>query len=158
MSTLCWRSTLCPLNLYGPNDNYDLENSHVLPALLRKFITAKRNQDTEVTIWGSGSPLREFLHVDDLAEAYMFLMRNYNEQGIVNVGVGVDLSILELANMIKSIVGFDGSIVFDSSRPDGTPQKLMDVTKLTNLGWKAVIGLQDGINRVYQEIKNMDWD
>ena len=147
-----------PTNLYGPNDNYDLENSHVLPALLRKFITAKRNQNTEVTIWGSGSPLREFLHVDDLAEACMFLMSNYNEQGLVNVGVGVDLSILELANIIKSIVGFEGSIVFDRSSPDGTPQKLMDVTKLTNLGWKAVIGLEDGINRVYQEIKNKAWD
>lgn len=147
-----------PTNLYGPNDNYDLEKSHVLPALLRKFITAKRNQNTEVTIWGSGSPLREFLHVDDLAEACMFLMSTYNEQGLVNVGVGVDLSILELANMIKSIVGFEGSIVFDRSRPDGTPQKLMDVTKLTNLGWKAGIGLEDGINRVYQEIKNKAWD
>lgn len=147
-----------PTNLYGPNDNYDLENSHVLPALLRKFIIAKRNQSTEVTIWGSGSPLRELLHVDNLAEAWMFLMSTYNEQGLVNVGVGVDLSILELANMIKSIFGFEGSIVFDRSRPDGTPQKLMDVTKIANLGWKAGIGLEDGINRVYQEIKNKAWD
>lgn len=147
-----------PTNLYGPNDNYDLEESHVLPAFLRKFITAKRNQNTEVTIWGSGSPRREFLHVDDLAEACMFLMSTYNERGVVNVGVGVDLSILDLANMIKSIVGFEGSIVFDRSRPDGSPQKLMDVTKLTNFGWKAAIGLEDGINRVYQEIKNMDWN
>lgn len=147
-----------PTNLYGPNDNYDLEKSHVLPALLRKFITAKRNQAPEVILWGSGTPLREFLHVDDLAEACLFLMNRYHEKGLVNVGVGVDISILELAQLIKKIVGYEGSITFDPSRPDGTPRKLMDVSKLTKLGWKASIGLQQGIERVYAEIKNADWE
>lgn len=147
-----------PTNLYGPNDNYDLEKSHVLPALLRKFITAKRNQAPEVILWGSGTPLREFLHVDDLAEACLFLMNRYHEKGLVNVGVGVDISILELAQLIKKIVGYEGNITFDPSRPDGTPRKLMDVSKLTKLGWKASIGLQQGIERVYAEIKNADWE
>ena len=146
-----------PTNLYGPNDNYDLEKSHVLPALMRKFITAKRNQDSEVIIWGTGSPLREFLHVDDLAEACLFLMNTFNEAGLVNVGVGVDLSILDLAKMIKSIVGYEGAIIFDSTKPDGTPKKLMDVSKLTNLGWKAKIGLEEGIKMVYNDIKDKRW-
>ena len=149
--------SVMPTNLYGPNDNYDLNNSHVLPALLRKFITAKNNGDSAVIIWGTGSPLREFLHADDLAEACLFLMENYNEAGLVNIGVGEDISILDLAKMVKQIVGFEGKIITDTSKPDGTPRKLMDVSKLTNLGWKASISLEEGINRVYQEIKDRDW-
>lgn len=147
-----------PTNLYGPNDNYDLEKSHVLPALLRKFITAQKKQLPEVVLWGSGTPLREFLHVDDLADACLFLMNQYHEKGLVNVGVGVDISILELAQLIKKIVGYEGNISFDPSRPDGTPRKLMDVSKLTKLGWKASIGLEQGIERVYAEIKNVVWE
>lgn len=147
-----------PTNLYGPNDNYDLEKSHVLPALLRKFITAKRKQLPEVLLWGSGTPLREFLHVDDLADACLFLINHYHENGLVNIGVGVDISIIELAQLIKKIVGYEGDITLDPSRPDGTPRKLMDVSKLTKLGWKASIGLEQGIARVYAEIKNVDWE
>lgn len=147
-----------PTNLYGPNDNYDLEKSHVLPALLRKFITAQRKQLPEVILWGSGTPLREFLHVDDLADACLFLMNRYHEKGLVNVGVGVDISILELAQLIKKIVGYEGNITLDPSRPDGTPRKLMDVSKLTNLGWKASIGLEEGISRVYEEIRDREWE
>jgi len=146
-----------PTNLYGPNDNYDLEKSHVLPALLRKFITAKKNNAAFVELWGTGSPRREFLHVDDLAAATLFLMEQYNEKGLVNVGWGNDVTILELAQMIKKIVGFEGELKFDSSKPDGTPRKLMDVTKLTNLGWKASIDLEEGINSVYNEIKDSNW-
>lgn len=149
--------SVMPTNLYGPNDNYDLNNSHVLPALLRKFITAKNNGDAAVTIWGTGSPLREFLHADDLAEACLFLMETHNESGIVNIGVGEDISILDLAKMVKQIVGFEGDIITDTTKPDGTPRKLMDVSKLTNLGWKASISLEEGINKVYQEIKDRDW-
>lgn len=147
-----------PTNLYGPNDNYDLEKSHVLPALLRKFITAKRKQLPEVLLWGSGTPLREFLHVDDLADACLFLMDHYHEQGLVNVGVGTDISILELAQLIQKIVGYQGNIILDPSRPDGTPRKLMDVSKLTNLGWKASIGLEQGIAKVYEEVKDVEWE
>lgn len=147
-----------PTNLYGPNDNYDLEKSHVLPALLRKFITAKKKQLPEVILWGSGTPLREFLHVDDLADACLFLMNQYHEKGLVNVGVGVDISILELARLIKNIVGYEGNITLDPSRPDGTPRKLMDVSKLTKLGWKASIGLEEGIARVYEEIRDVEWE
>ena len=149
--------SVMPTNLYGPNDNYDLNNSHVLPALLRKFITAKNERATAVTIWGTGSPLREFLHADDLAAACLFLMDNHNESGLVNIGVGEDISILDLAKMVKQIVGFEGEIITDTSKPDGTPRKLMDVSKLTNLGWKASISLEEGINKVYQEIKDRDW-
>ena len=149
--------SVMPTNLYGPNDNYDLNNSHVLPALLRKFITAKNKKETSVTIWGTGSPLREFLHADDLAAACLFLMDNHNESGLVNIGVGEDISILDLAKMVKQIVGFEGDIITDTTKPDGTPRKLMDVSKLTNLGWKASIGLEEGINKVYQEIKDRDW-
>lgn len=119
--------SVMPTNLYGPNDNYDLNNSHVLPALLRKFITAKNNGDTAVTIWGTGSPLREFLHADDLADACLFLMQTHNDSGLVNIGVGEDISILDLAKMVKQIVGFEGEIITDTSKPDGTPRKLMDV-------------------------------
>lgn len=149
--------SVMPTNLYGPNDNYDLNNSHVLPALLRKFITAKNNGDSAVTIWGTGSPLREFLHADDLADACLFLMQTHNESGLVNIGVGEDISILDLAKMVKQIVGFEGDIITDTTKPDGTPRKLMDVSKLTNLGWKASISLEEGMNRVYQEIKDRDW-
>jgi GDP-L-fucose synthase len=149
--------SVMPTNLYGPNDNYDLNNSHVLPALLRKFITAKNNGDIAVTIWGTGSPLREFLHADDLADACLYLMETHNESGLVNIGVGEDVSILDLAKMVKQIVGFEGDIITDTTKPDGTPRKLMDVSKLTNLGWKASISLEEGINKVYQEIKDRDW-
>lgn len=149
--------SVMPTNLYGPNDNYDLNNSHVLPALLRKFITAKNNGDAAVTIWGTGSPLREFLHADDLADACLYLMETHNDSGLVNIGVGEDISILDLAKMVKQIVGFEGDIITDTTKPDGTPRKLMDVSKLTNLGWKASIGLEEGINKVYQEIKDRDW-
>lgn len=147
-----------PTNLYGPNDNYDLEKSHVLPALLRKFITAKRNGDNVVEIWGTGSPLREFLHVDDLAEACLFLMKNYHQAGLINVGSGKELTILELANLIKKIVGFNGDIILDRTKPDGTPRKLMDVSKLSSLGWTATIGLQEGIAQLYSEIKETAWE
>lgn len=147
-----------PTNLYGPNDNYDLKNSHVLPALLRKFITAKRNNDSEVILWGTGTPKREFMHVNDLADACLFLMDNYNEYGLVNIGVSQDISILELASLIKKIVGFNGEIVLDGTNPDGTPRKLMDSTKINQLGWKASIQLEDGIRLVYEEIKNTNWD
>lgn len=143
-----------PTNLYGPNDTYDLEKSHVLPALLRKFITAKRNKDPEVVIWGTGTPLREFLHVDDLADACLFLMDHYNEKGLVNIGVGKDLSILELAHLIQSVTDYTGKVILDSTKPDGTPRKLMDVSKLTSLGWKASIGLEEGIKKVYEEVKD----
>lgn len=149
--------SVMPTNLYGPNDNYDLNNSHVLPALLRKFITAKRNGEKSITIWGTGNPLREFLYADDLADACLYLMDNYNDEGFVNIGVGKDISILDLAKLIKQIVGFEGEIFTDCSKPDGTPRKLMDVSKLTNLGWKANISLEEGIKKVYEEIKDQNW-
>ena len=140
-----------PTNMYGPNDNYDLNNSHVLPALLRKFHEAKEQNLPEVTVWGTGKPLREFLHSDDLAKACIFLMQNYDDFGHVNVGIGEDISIKDLALLIKKIVGYEGNLVWDTSKPDGTPRKLMDVTKINNLGWKAEIGLEEGITKVYQE-------
>ena len=150
--------SVMPTNLYGPNDNYDLNNSHVLPAMLRKFIMAKRNGEGSVTIWGTGSPLREFLHADDLAEACLFLMENYNETGLVNIGIGTDISILDLALLVKKIVGFEGTVLTDPSKPDGTPRKLMDVSKLNGLGWKAKITLENGIQKVFEEIKDNDWN
>ncbi|MBO9658456.1 MAG: GDP-L-fucose synthase [Chitinophagaceae bacterium] len=143
--------SVMPTNLYGPNDNYDLQKSHVLPALLRKFHEAKQNGDPTVTVWGSGTPLREFLHANDLAEACFYLMQNYNEPGLVNIGVGEDISIKDLANLVKKITGYQGEIVWDTSKPDGTPRKLMDVTKLHSFGWKAKIGLEEGISKVYEE-------
>lgn len=149
--------SVMPTNLYGPNDNYDLERSHVLPALLRKFITAKRNKARQVELWGTGSPRREFLHVDDLGDACLFLMNHYNEKGFVNVGWGTDVTILELALLIKRIVGYDGELKFDALKPDGTPQKLMDISKLSNLGWNASITLEDGITKVYNEIREITW-
>jgi GDP-L-fucose synthase len=140
-----------PTNLYGPNDNYDLQNSHVLPALIRKFHEAKINQSPSVEVWGTGSPLREFLHVDDLAEACYFLMQHYNDKQFVNVGCGEDLSIKSLAEMIQSIVGFPGELIWNTEKPDGTPRKLMDVSKIKGLGWSPKISLAQGIAAVYQE-------
>jgi GDP-L-fucose synthase len=142
-----------PTNLYGPNDNFDLETSHVLPALIRKFHEAKVNDEDEVVIWGTGKPRREFLHVDDLADSLLFLMNNYNGNQFVNVGVGKDISILELSELIKDIVGFEGEIVNDLSKPDGTPRKLLDVTRLNDLGWEAQISLEEGIENTYQWFK-----
>lgn len=146
--------SVMPTNLYGPNDNYDLKNSHVLPALLRKFHSAKVEKSATVEIWGSGSPLREFLHADDLASACFYLMEHYNEAGLVNIGVGHDISIKDLALLIKKIVGFEGELKFDASKPDGTPRKLMDVSKLHSFGWKHKIELEEGISAVYAEVKN----
>jgi GDP-L-fucose synthase len=147
-----------PTNLYGPNDNYDLKNSHVLPALLRKMIVAKRENSFSVEIWGSGKPMREFMHVDDLADASLFLMRNHNEVGWINVGVSSDVTIMELAKLIKEVVGFAGELKFDTSKPDGTPRKLMDSTKINQLGWKSSISLRQGIEQVYQEIKDITFE
>jgi len=140
-----------PTNLYGPNDNYDLNNSHVLPALIRKFHEAKIENSAQVEVWGSGTPLREFLHVDDLADATVFLMTNYNQNEIVNVGSGVEITIKDLSILISRIVGFRGQIVFNTQKPDGTPRKLLDVTKLTNLGWSSKILLESGIESVYKD-------
>jgi len=139
-----------PTNLYGINDNFDLNNSHVLPALIRKFHEAKLNGEKEVLMWGTGSPKREFLYVDDLAEACLFLMENYNEAQHINIGTGEDLSILELAELIKKIVGFEGKIINDTTKPDGTPRKVMDVSKINKLGWKAKTDLENGIKNVYK--------
>jgi GDP-L-fucose synthase len=146
-----------PTNLYGPNDNYDLKNSHVLPALLRKMMVAKKQNSPTVEIWGSGKPRREFMHVDDLADACLFLMRNHNDKGWTNVGVSSDVSILELAELIKEIVGYTGELTFDTSKPDGTPRKLMDSTKINQLGWKSSISIKEGIERVYQEVQSMNF-
>ena len=145
--------SVMPTNLYGPNDNYDLHNSHVLPALIRKFHEAKVNNQPTVEMWGSGTPLREFLHADDLADACFYLMQNYNEPGLVNIGTGIDLPIKDLAVLVKNIVGYTGEIVHDHSKPDGTPRKLMDVTKLHSFGWHHTIDLQKGIEMVYEEYK-----
>ena len=149
--------SVMPTNLYGPNDNYDLEKSHVMPALIRKFHTAKRSGHQDVEMWGTGSPKREFLHVDDLADACYYLMETFNESGLVNIGTGEDIAIKDLALMIKAIVGHEGEIQHDLSKPDGTPRKLMDVSKLTKAGWTAKIGLQEGISSVYKNLKNENW-
>lgn len=143
-----------PTNLYGPNDNYDLNNSHVLPALISKFHDAKASSRSEVEVWGSGTPLREFLHVDDLADACYFLMENYNDNEIVNIGSGREITIKDLANLISEIVGFEGKIVFNTEKPDGTPRKLLDVSKLKKLGWSSKISLEEGITSVYKEYLN----
>lgn len=142
--------SLMPTNLYGPGDNFDLQNSHVLPALLRRFHEAKLRGDAAVTIWGTGTPRREFLHVEDLADAAVFLMRGYSGEDIVNVGVGEDLAILELAQLVANVVGFDGAILTDPSKPDGTPRKLLDVTRINAMGWRAKIALADGLRSTYQ--------
>lgn len=149
--------SVMPTNLYGPNDNYDLANSHVLPALIRKFHEAKKQGLTKVTIWGTGKPQREFLHVADLADACLFLMQHYNEAGLINIGTGKDISIKDLALMIKGIIGFEGTIVQDLSKPDGTPRKLTDVTKLSALGWTAQIALETGIKTVYDNLSEATW-
>ena len=143
--------SVMPTNLYGPNDNYDLENSHVLPAMIRKFHEAKERGDASMTLWGTGSPMREFLHADDLAEACVYLMESYSDSELVNIGTGIDVTIKELAETVKQIVGFEGEIKWDTSRPDGTPRKLMDVSKLHSLGWKHKIELKDGIALAYQD-------
>ncbi len=139
-----------PTNLYGLNDNYDLQNSHVLPALLRKMHEAKENQSASVEIWGTGTPLREFMHATDMADACVFLMENYSEGGFVNIGTGSEISIKELAELIKKIVGYSGELIFDASKPDGTPRKLTDTSKLNGLGWFPKIELEEGIRNVYQ--------
>jgi len=143
--------SVMPTNLYGPNDNYDLENSHVLPAMIRKFQEAKERGDASLTLWGSGAPMREFLHADDLAEACVYLMETYSDSELVNIGTGVDVTIKELAETVKEIVGFTGTIQWDPTRPDGTPRKLMDVSKLHSLGWKHKIELKEGISLAYQD-------
>jgi GDP-L-fucose synthase len=146
--------SVMPTNLYGPNDNYDLNNSHVLPAMIRKFHEAKIENKPSVELWGSGTPMREFLHADDLANACMYLMQHYNESELVNIGTGVDVTIKELAETIQAAVGFEGEIVWNTDKPDGTPRKLMDVSKLHSLGWKHTIELKDGIQTVYEEFRS----
>jgi GDP-L-fucose synthase len=139
-----------PTNLYGPGDNFDLETSHVLPALIRKFHEAKNSGDPSVVVWGTGSPRRELLYVDDLADALFFLMEYWNSGEIINVGTGEDLTIRELAALVREVVGFSGEVVFDSSKPDGTPRKLLDVRRLTDLGWRSSTPLQEGIKKTYR--------
>lgn len=141
--------SLMPTNLYGPGDNYDLQSSHVLPALIRKFHEAKVRGETAVVVWGTGTPLREFLHVDDLADAAVFLMENYDDERIINVGVGEDISIGDLAHLVAEVVGFDGEVVFDTSKPDGTPRKLLDVSRLFDMGWRPRFDLRSGIEDAY---------
>jgi GDP-L-fucose synthase len=150
--------SVMPTNLFGPNDNYHPENSHVMAALIRKFHEAKINSYPKVTVWGTGNPMREFLHVDDMADACIYLMENYDACDIgefVNIGTGEDITIKELATMIREIVGYEGDIVYDTSKPDGTPRKLLDVSKLQSLGWEAKIKLRDGISKVYSEYSNL---
>jgi len=149
--------SVMPTNLYGPNDNYDLEKSHVLPALMRKFIEAKRANKPNVIIWGTGNPKREFLHVTDLADACYFLMQNYSEEGLVNIGTGIDVSILELAQLIKKTVGYQGKIEHDLTKPDGTPRKLMTIEKLKALGWEPKITLEEGVQMVYDGVQKEAW-
>jgi GDP-L-fucose synthase len=140
-----------PTNLYGPNDNYHPQNSHVLPALIRKFHEAREQGAENVTIWGDGTPLREFLYADDLADACLYLMENYNDKQFVNVGCGEDLSIADLAGIVKRVVGYEGDMVFDTSKPNGTPRKLMDVSRLFATGWRPKVGLEEGIALAYQD-------
>ncbi|MBL0119991.1 MAG: GDP-L-fucose synthase [Saprospiraceae bacterium] len=146
-----------PTNLYGPNDNYNLQNSHVIPALIRKIIDAKENNHPTVEIWGTGAPLREFLHVDDLADACFFLMHNYEEKPFVNIGVGHDLSITQLAEVIADIIGYEGSFVYNTEKPDGTPRKLMDVSYMKSLGWEAGIDLKIGLGQVIETIREKEY-
>ena len=142
--------SVMPTNLYGPNDTFDLQNSHVLPALIRKFVEARNSKAPDVTLWGSGKPKREFLYVDDLAKACIFLMKRYNDSDMINIGTGIDVSILELAHLIGENVGFKGKILFDSSKPDGTPRKLLDVSKINALGWRAAVPLAEGVKRTIE--------
>ncbi len=150
--------SVMPTNLYGPNDNYDPDNSHLFASFIRKFTLAKRNNLDEIEIWGDGSPKREFLHVDDMADACYFLMENYDGEEIFNIGTGTDVSVLELADVMKEVSGFSGSYKFDESKPNGTPRKLMDVSKLTNLGWKAKISLKEGVKRVFEDTKDYPFE
>ena len=142
-----------PTNLYGTNDNYHPENSHVFPALIRRIVLAKKNNESTVTIWGTGTPRREFLHVDDLADACFFLLQNYNEKGLVNIGCGIDISIKELAESIAAEVGYEGQLLFDTTKPDGTPRKLMDTSKINSLGWSRKISLEFGLRKTISEIE-----
>lgn len=146
--------SVMPTNLYGPNDNYDLQNSHVLPAMIRKFHEAKENNNAGVELWGTGKPMREFLHADDLADACVYLMQNYSDPSLVNIGTGVDVTIKELAETIQETVGFEGKINWNTDKPDGTPRKLMNVNKLHRLGWKHKIDLKQGIEMVYEDFSN----
>ena len=154
----CQFISAMPTNLYGVNDNFNIENSHVLPALLRKFIEAKNKNEKNVTVWGTGTPLREFLYVDDLAEACLFLMENYNGIETVNIGTGEDVSIKELAETIMKIVGFEGNLIFDASKPDGAPRKLLDVSKINNLGWKHQTNLEEGIQKTLNWIQKNNFE
>lgn len=153
----CNYISVMPTNLYGPNDNYDLEKSHVLPALIRKFHEAHKRNAPSVVLWGTGTPKREFLHVDDLADACFYLMQTYDEPGLVNIGSGEDIAIKDLAALVKEVTGFTGYIVHDLEKPDGTPRKLMDVSKLANLGWQPKIALEEGIAAVYEGLKGLPW-
>jgi GDP-L-fucose synthase len=143
--------SVMPTNLYGPNDHYDLNNSHVLPALMKKIHEAKKTNKTTVEIWGTGNPLREFLHVDDLAEACVFLMKNYDEKQFLNIGSGEEISIKDLAHLIKQLVGYEGNFTFDETKPDGTPRKFLDSTKLNSMGWKPNLSLEVGIKDIYEK-------
>ena len=146
--------SVMPTNIYGTNDNYHPENSHVLPSLIRKIFEAKKNNENSINVWGTGSPKREFLHVDDLADACFFLLKNYNEAGIINVGYGIDISIKELVNLLVKLIDYNGEIIFDESKPDGTPKKQLDITKLSNLGWKSKVEFQDGLIKTISEFKS----
>ncbi len=144
-----------PTNLYGTNDNYHPENSHVFPALIRRIVLAKKNKESTVTVWGTGKPKREFLHVDDLTDACYFLLQNYNEQGVINIGCGKDISIKELSELIVSEVGYKGQLVFDTTKPDGTPRKLIDTIKINNLGWHPIIDLKKGLIKTIKEVNGL---
>lgn len=150
--------SVMPTNLYGPNDNYDRDSSHLFPSFIRKFKEAKENNQSVIEIWGDGSPKREFLHVDDLADACYFLMQNYSGEDIFNIGTGSDVSVLELANMMKEVIDFEGEYKFDSSKPNGTPRKWMDVSKIESLGWKHQISLKEGIRKVFGDVKDVKFD
>ncbi len=149
--------SVMPTNLYGPNDNYDPESSHLFASFIRKFILAQRNNQSTIEIWGDGSPMREFLHVDDMADACYFLMQNYEGEEIFNIGTGTDVTVLELANLMKEVTGFKGEYKFDASKPNGTPRKLLDVSKLAKAGWKSNISLKEGIQLVFDEMKNKEF-
>lgn len=149
--------SVMPTNLYGPNDNYEPESSHLFASFIRKFTLAKRNGDKVIEIWGDGTPKREFLHVDDMADACYFLMQNYDGEEIFNIGTGTDVSVLELANLMKEITGFDGEFKFDATKPNGTPRKLLDVSKLESVGWKSKISLKEGIQLIFDEMKDREF-
>lgn len=146
--------SVMPTNLYGPNDNYHPENSHVLPALIRRIFIAKKNNEPSVSVWGTGKAMREFMHVEDLADACCFLMESYNDSELINIGVGQDISIKELAELISNIIGYKGALFFDITKPDGTPRKLLDSSRINNLGWKSKINLIDGLTRTIKEVEN----